>query len=155
MLYIKDSTIPGAGMGLFTDIDIKKGEIVTEYCGEKITWKECEKRNEAMDGLNSYYLYISKNNCIDALHALDTFGRYANDAVGFVRVAGKKNNCEYHIIKKKPYIVAKKNIKAGEEIFVSYGKEYWEVMKDYFEKKFASASPVLITSDEVLSEKVA
>jgi SET domain-containing protein len=138
MLYVKESTIPGAGLGLFTDAPIRKGEIIVAYEGEKITWAECIRRNEAQEGMNPYFFYISKNNCIDAQHTPEALGRYANDAKGYIRIAGLKNNAEYQVIKKKPYIVAKRNIKAGEEILVSYGKEYWDVMKEYLNKQ---ASP--------------
>jgi uncharacterized protein len=147
MLYIKESTISGAGMGLFTDEPIKKGAIVTEYEGEQLTWTECEKRNEAQEGLNPYFFYISKKNCIDAQHTLDSLGRYANDAMGYVRIAGLKNNAEYQVMKKKPYIVAKRNIKPGEEIFVSYGKEYWQVMKEYFDAKFSNNNTLNNTAE--------
>jgi SET domain-containing protein len=136
MLFIQESLIPGAGKGLFTDTLIKKGKIIIEYTGEKLTWAQCEKRNNEQEGLNGYFFFVSKNNCIDAQHTLDSLGRYANDAQGYKKVEGLKNNAEYQIIKRKPYIIAKKNIKAGEEIFVSYGKEYWDVMKEYFDKQY-------------------
>lgn len=134
MLVVKPSKIPNAGNGLFTSKFIKKGETIVEYKGENITWKECQKRNEKHEGMGSYYLYISKKNCIDAEHVLDSLGRYANDAKGYFKIKGLKNNAEYQIIKNKAFIVATKKIKADEEIFVSYGKEYWKVMKEYFNK---------------------
>src|SRR4051812_10927776 len=130
MLYVKKSQLPKAGKGLWTTNEIKKGEIVCEYEGEKLTWKECLKRNENQKGKGAYYFYINSKNCIDAQYTLDCLGRYANDAAGFVRVAGIRNNSKYDIIKGKPYIVATRNIHAGSEIFVSYGKEYWEAMKE-------------------------
>jgi SET domain-containing protein len=136
MLFVQESLIPNAGMGLFTDAPIKKGEIVIEYTGEQLTWAECEKRNDAQEGVNGYFFFVSKKICIDAQNTPESLGRYANDAQGYKKVDGLRNNAEYQIIKKKPYIVAKRNIKAGEEIFVSYGKEYWDVMKEYFDEQF-------------------
>jgi uncharacterized protein len=130
MLFVKKSKLPGSGKGLFTKDPIKRGEIVCEYEGEKLSWKECEARNSNMPKKKkgAYYFYINSRNCVDASHALDTFGRYANDAQGPQRVTGMRNNSRYEVIKGKPYIVASRNIKAGEEILVSYGKEYWEAM---------------------------
>lgn len=130
MLYVKKSKIPKSGKGLFTDAPIKRGDIVCEYEGEKISWKECEARNAKLPGnkKGAYFFYINNRNCVDAAHALDTFGRYANDASGPSKIEGLRNNSNYEVIKGKPYIVAKRNIKAGEEILVSYGKEYWEVI---------------------------
>lgn len=152
MLFIQESLIPYAGKGLFTDSDIKKGEIVVEYTGEKLTWAECEKRNNEQEGVNGYFFFISKNNCIDAQNTPESLGRYANDAQGYKRVPGLKNNAEYQIIKGKPYIVAKKNIKAGEEIFVSYGKEYWDVMKEYLDEQFQKKIQQENVTNTVLSQ---
>ncbi|MEI6508181.1 MAG: SET domain-containing protein [Bacteroidota bacterium] len=135
MLYVKKSKIPKSGKGLWTSIDIKKGGVVCEYEGEKLTWKECLKRNEALEGFGAYYFYITSKNCIDAQNTLWSLGRYANDAAGFGRIDGLRNNSCYEIRKGKPYIVASRNIKANEEIFVGYGKEYWEAIKEGFEKK--------------------
>ena len=61
-LYIDESTLAGAGKGLFTDTLIKRGERIVEYTGDIITWKECERRNNAMkDGIGAYYFYVSYN----------------------------------------------------------------------------------------------
>lgn len=128
MLYVKKSKLPKAGKGLFTAKPIKKGEIVCEYEGEKISWKECLKRNEAQEGKGGYYFHITNQNCVDAQYTLWALGRYANDATGISKVDGLRNNAKYEVIKGKPYIKAIKNIKENEEIFVSYGKAYWEVM---------------------------
>lgn len=130
MLYVKKSQIPKSGKGLYTTHDIKKGETVCEYEGEKITWKECLARNEAQTGKGAYYFYISAKNCVDAQYTTWALARYANDAAGFGRVKGLRNNSQYQVIKGKPYIVATRNIKAGSEVFVSYGKEYWEAMSE-------------------------
>jgi uncharacterized protein len=129
MLSIKTSQLPSAGMGLWAEKDFKRGEIIVKYDGEKITWKECERRNLAQEGYGCYYLFISKNKCIDAQHTTWAQGRYANDAAGLVRKAGKRNNSKYEIIKGEAFIKATRNIKAGEEIFVSYGKGYWNTIR--------------------------
>lgn len=129
MLKVKKSQLPNAGKGLFTTHAIKKGEVVCEYEGEHLTWKECEERNQALPGKGAYYFYINSKNCVDAQYTLWAIGRYANDAAGLSRVKGLRNNCKYDIKKGIPYIVATRNIKAGEEIFVAYGKDYWDAMR--------------------------
>jgi uncharacterized protein len=131
MLKVKKSTLPGAGKGLFTLKDIKKGQIVCEYEGEKITWDEAIKRNDKNKG--GYVYYISDKVCIDAWNAKKTFGRYANDAAGLNRVKGLRNNSVYYEVKNRVYIKATRNIKAGSEIFVSYGRSYWNIMKKELE----------------------
>ncbi len=128
MLEVKPSQIPNAGKGLYTTHDIKKGDVVCEYEGEKVTWKECERRNEAQTSQGVYYFYISPKNCVDAQYTMDAKARYANDAAGFGRVPGLMNNCVYEVRKGKPYIIATRNIKAGSEILVSYGRSYWRTL---------------------------
>ena len=128
-LQVKPSTIPDSGKGLFTKTPIKKGETVVEYTGEIVTWKTCQKRNEKQEGFGGYYFYISEKRCIDAQYDLNALARYANDAAGFSRIPGIRNNCRYEVIKNKAYIVASRNIKPGEEIFVAYGRDYWNALK--------------------------
>ena len=128
-LEVKKSKIPGAGKGLFAKEMFKRNDKVIEYTGEIITWKECQKRNEALDGVGLYYFYVSDKKCIDAQNVPESLARYANDAAGFVRLPGFRNNARFEVIKSKPYIIASRNIKPGDEIYVSYGKEYWDAMR--------------------------
>lgn len=123
-LAVKKSTLPGAGKGLFTKRDIKKGERFVEYLGEVITEAELDRRAE--NDIYGYAFFISKKKCIDAYYQPEALARYANDAKGIVRIKGIKNNCCYTIWKQRGWIQAERNIKAGEEIFVSYGAEYWK-----------------------------
>jgi len=126
---VKKSKIPNAGKGLFAKALFKRGEPILEYTGEQITWAECQKRNNALDGVGAYYFYITERKCIDALYRLDSLARYVNDAAGFVRIPGIRNNSRFEIIKGKPFIVASRNIFPGDEIYVGYGREYWAAMR--------------------------
>ena len=134
MLIIKKSRLPNAGKGLFTTTEIRKDETVCEYKGEKVTWAECEVRNQKLDGHGNYYFYVNKNNCVDAQNTPQHFGRYANDAAGIGRVPGIRNNSIYVVRKGVPFIVATRRIKAGEEIYVSYGRSYWNIVKQNMKK---------------------
>jgi uncharacterized protein len=126
-LIVKKSQLPNAGKGLFTTKDIEKNEKVIEYKGEIIDWKEYEKRvAEDKDG---YLFFISKKRCIDAFSTPQHKARYANDAAGLSRVKGLRNNCSYQIFGDKCFIVAERDIEAGEEIFVNYTKEYWDCIR--------------------------
>lgn len=124
---VKKSQLPGAGKGLFTKKEIKKGERFIEYLGEIITEKELEKRAE--QDKYGYGFYINKKKCIDAYNTPEAIARYANDAKGFSRIKGLRNNCCYDVWKQRGWIKAERNIKAGEEIFVDYGNEYWKDIK--------------------------
>jgi SET domain-containing protein len=126
-LTVKTSQLPNSGKGLFTTTAIKKGTKIIEYLGEIIDWKEYEKRVERDE--DGYLFFISKKHCIDAWNTPQHKARFANDAAGLGRVKGLNNNSEYVIEDNKCFIVAKKDIAAGEEIFVSYTKEYWDCVR--------------------------
>lgn len=124
-LFVQDSTIPGAGKGLFTKTEIAKGTRIVEYKGRRTVWKEV--KNDS----SNYYIYtINRNNVIDAQKTLSALARYANDAKGLTRVKGLTNNCVYVNDGNRAFIEAVKNIPAGAEILVDYTKEYWDVMKE-------------------------
>ena len=126
-LIVKTSLLPNAGKGLFTDKLIKKNKKIIEYKGEIIDWKEYEKRvKEDKDG---YLFYINKKRCIDAFSTPRYKARFANDAEGIGRVKGLKNNACYEIFGDRCFIVAERDIKANEEIFVSYSKDYWDCIR--------------------------
>ncbi len=124
-LAVKPSTIPGAGKGLFTKIFIPKGTRIIENTGKISTWKEVQH----FEGENTYIFYVNRNKVIDSLHDEKALARYANDASGMVKVPGIRNNSRYVIEDERVYIEAAKDIEPGAEIFVSYGKEYWDVLK--------------------------
>lgn len=127
MLYIEKSLLPGAGKGLFTSKPIKKGKRIVEYTGDIITYKEYGERTQK--NRYGYLLYINQYRCIDAFDHPEALARYANDANGLVKVKGLFNNSTYEIIGNRGYIVAFRNIPAHSEIFVGYGKNYWEDIK--------------------------
>ena len=124
-LVVKKSGLPDAGKGLFTRINIAKGTRIVEYKGRIQRWQDVKDQ----DGINGYLMYINRNVVINALPAIDTLGRYANDARGLVRKEGLRNNSEYVSEGKRCFIEATRNIKAGEEILVNYGREYWALIK--------------------------
>lgn len=125
-LYVKRSTLPGSGKGLFTKVLIPKGTRIVEYKGRRTVWKDVKDD----DGKNGYIFYITSKCVIDALPTVKALGRYANDAKGYSRVKGITNNSEYVVDKKRCFIESVKNIPAGSEIFVGYGAEYWKTMRD-------------------------
>lgn len=124
-LVVKRSTIPNSGKGLFTKKPIPKGTRIVEYKGKKTTWKDVDHD----DGRNGYIYYINRNHVIDAKPHTKALARYANDANGIVRIKGISNNAQYVNDDMKVYIEATKDIPAGAEILVRYGKEYWDTIK--------------------------
>lgn len=123
-LVVKNSTIPGSGLGLFTTIDIAKGDWIIEYKGRITTWKEVE-----YDDTNMYLYTVNPKHVIDARRTLKSLARYVNDAKGLTRIKGITNNCVYVNDGLRVYVEAIKNIPAGAELFVDYGKAYWDVIR--------------------------
>jgi SET domain-containing protein len=124
-LFVKKSTLPGAGKGLFTKKFIPKGTRIVEYRGKTRTWKEVQ----ADEDENPYIYYVKRSFVIDALNDKKALARYANDATGLKRVKDIKNNAEYVEDGTRVFIEASRDIPANSEIFVSYGKEYWQVIR--------------------------
>jgi len=124
-LAVKRSGLPGAGKGLFTKKIIPKGTKIVEYKGKVSSWKNADHR----DGGNGYIYYVKRYHVIDALPRKEALARYANDARGLVRLKGVRNNAEYVEEGLRVYIQSTRDIPAKGEIFVGYGKEYWDAIR--------------------------
>lgn len=109
-LIVKKSS---SGLGLYTLVTLKKGDLVIEYVGEKITEAEANRRG------GKYLFELNDNWTIDG-KGRDNIARYINHSC--------KPNCypELDEAEEHIYIYAKKNIKAGEELTYHYGKMYFD-----------------------------
>ncbi|MDB5250244.1 MAG: nuclear protein [Segetibacter sp.] len=123
-LEVKESNIPGAGKGLFTTKFIPKGTRITEYKGRVRTWEEAQ-----WDDTNLYIFYVNDDYVIDANRRKKTVARYINDAKGLQKIKGLYNNAQFVKDDLRVFVEATKDIAAGSEIFVDYGKEYWQVIR--------------------------
>ena len=100
-----------AGLGLFAMENIKKGQLIIEYTGERITQDQANKRG------GRYLFEVTDTLVIDGTKREHT-ARYINHAC-------KPNaEAEHEEENDRIYIRAKKNIKIGEEITFHYGKTY-------------------------------
>ncbi len=102
-----------AGLGLFAVADFKKGELVIEYTGERITEAEANRRG------GKYLFELNNDWTIDGKGRENT-ARYLNHAC--------KPNCypELSEDETRIFIYAKRAIKAGEELTYHYGKMYFD-----------------------------
>ncbi len=103
-----------AGLGLFAERDIPKGEEIIEYVGERI---KADLRD------NKYIFNVNKRVDIDGSPRWNT-ARYINHSC--------RPNAEAVNRAGRIFIEAIKNIKAGDEITYHYGKEYFT--SDYIQK---------------------
>lgn len=121
-LYVKDSQIPNSGKGLFTSIDIEKNEIISKFIGEILSDYESDIRSNSGD--DDYFMNLPSGKILDC-KLTDCFAKYANDSE--VMPSGFKNNSFISMDDEDNVVlVAKRDISAGEEIFVGYGKKYWK-----------------------------
>jgi SET domain-containing protein len=124
-LVIKKSKLPGAGLGLFTRIFIPKGTRIVEYKGRISQWKQLEQKEWA----NKYIFYVTRHHVINAQPFKKSLARYANDANGISKMKGARNNANYVSSGKRVFIEARSDIRAGSEILVDYGRDYWRAIR--------------------------
>lgn len=122
-LYVQASAISGAGKGLYTAIPIHRGEVIARYHGERLMATEAKER--AARGADDYFVMLMNGSTLDGMHA-ECFAKYANDVEG-PGTSQLRNNAVITLDDKgHPCVIATRTIKAGGEVYVGYGKEYWE-----------------------------
>lgn len=128
--YVAKSGIEGAGYGLYTDRDLKKGTTLMEYTGEHISTKVFQDRY-GDDGFGSYAMTLNKSTVIDARETSAGIARYICDFFN----SGKTANVKFESTGRRVEITAIKDIKAGEELLVNYGKDMRRALGFYKKKK--------------------
>jgi uncharacterized protein len=121
-LYVRESQIPGSGNGLFTAIALYEDEVISIFKGEILSDKEAHCRE--INGEYGYFIKMPDGVIFDCMK-VNCYAKYANDALGLVKTKYKSNSNIRLDENGRVCIVAKRNILKGEEIFCSYGKEYW------------------------------
>lgn len=128
-LSIRKSGIPGAGDGLYAEQDIPKDELIAYYAGKKVTQKEY---NEIYAKKEHFYMFTMPECANEPNYPFIDGDRthYASKA-NFApdTINGMPANIQNSYFAKlchAPYIAlyAARDIKKGEEIFVSYGPNY-------------------------------
>ena len=118
ILDIKPSNIKNGGNGLFSLQNIPNETMIGYYIGDILSGN-----NKVTD----YSFQISKKYFIDAKEFPRCYIAMINDAKNSQFV----NNCEFRIIEKKIKknnkicLYSIKDIKRYDELFASYGDEYW------------------------------
>jgi uncharacterized protein len=101
------------GLGLFATTPIKKRAFIVEYKGRKLTTEQAE----VLEARGNRYLYeINSRWTIDGTTRRN-LGRYANHSC--------RPNARSYRVGHKVFLRAIKNIKPGDEITYSYGRDYF------------------------------
>ncbi|MBX2866398.1 SET domain-containing protein-lysine N-methyltransferase [Candidatus Kaiserbacteria bacterium] len=100
-----------AGLGLFTKEDLVKDDFIIEYIGEHISHEESDRRG-------GKYLFTLNDDIIVDGKDRKNKARYINHSC--------RPNCDAEIEDEERILIrARKRIKAGEELTIDYGKEYF------------------------------
>ncbi len=98
------------GLGLFAAEDIPKGTRIIQYVGKIIS-------NEEADQHRGRYLFtLDSEQTIDG-SSRKNLARYINHSC--------RPNADSDVIDKEIWIIAKRKIKASEEITINYGRSYF------------------------------
>jgi len=102
------------GKGVFAVLPLAEGEMLIEYRGEVITWKEALRRHphDPANPNHTFYFHIDDKNVIDGKQGGNS-ARWFNHSC--------KPNCEAEEDGGRVFIKALRNIEAGEELFYDYG----------------------------------
>lgn len=131
--FVQESTIPGAGQGLFLSESAKDKEMIGRYSGKVLS------AEQVATSKSKYILRVNKKLFIDAEELGHLEGRYLNCA----RKAGRKVNVRFRASLQVNYCVttgiawvpfyAKDDIivEPGTltELLADYGKEFWEALE--------------------------
>ena len=117
-IEIRQSTIPNAGNGVFAKQNINSGDMLGYYRGEALTPDQYNKRFK--DKLYAAYVLPVQNGTINVDAEKNGYNWVSR--VNTPRGTNMKTNIYWD---DNGHVYAKRNIKAGEELFVSYGAAYW------------------------------
>ena len=120
------------GRGVYAIAPIAKGDVIIEYKGQMITWKEAEKRHphNPKEPDHTFYFHIDDKHVIDA-NVGGNAARWINHACN--------PNCESDIDEEnhRVFIKALRRIEPGEELFYDYGLVIDERYTPKVKKQFA------------------
>ena len=129
-MRIGPSQIKGAGLGLFLEEDANANEWIARYSGDPINRAECERRRHSQ-----YRLQVHKNLFLDAVDKKHFEGRFINDARGSRYKTNARFAANYATYTCSltgltwVRIYATRKIRAGEEIFIDYGADFWKKLQ--------------------------
>jgi SET domain-containing protein len=114
--YLETRTSAIQGTGAFAIRNIRKGTRLIEYLGERISWRTADKRydDDKMGRHHTFLFTVDDKVVIDG-------ARKGNDA-RFLNHSCD-GNCEAITDRKRIFIEARRNIKAGDELLYDYAYE--------------------------------
>ena len=118
------------GRGVYSKTKLKKGEMLIEYVGQVITWKEALRRHphDPKNPDHTFYFHIDDKHVID--------GKFDSNAARWINHACTPN-CEAEEIDGRIFIKTLRTIQPDTELFYDYGliidEPYTKKLKKQFE----------------------
>lgn len=141
-LEVRVSTIPNSGFGLFTLIDRDIGDFIAPYHGRLLTLDQMNSMyGNATNDLGPYVVKMGANKYMDTA-CMRSAGSFANANPSHNNAKLAIDNAHNTV-----NIKATKRIKAGEEVFLSYGSHY-------FARKNNLPKPVYSTSTRKIKDEI-
>lgn len=114
-IYISQSQVKDAGLGVYTRDFIPKDTVIDEYYGELYNIGFSPSR---------YFVEIMPNWGVDAFNYPRCYMAMMNDTFG----TNITTNCEFDIDieAKRVFIKTLIDVQPHSELFVSYGEDYWK-----------------------------
>lgn len=102
------------GKGVFAVQDIAEGQVLAEYTGERIAWRQAQERHphDSAQPTHTFYFHIDDRQVID--------GKFGGNASRWINHSCQPN-CYADARDGRIFITALRNIKAGEELNYDYG----------------------------------
>mmetsp|Transcript_13139 Transcript_13139/g.17028 ORF Transcript_13139/g.17028 Transcript_13139/m.17028 type:complete len:348 (-) Transcript_13139:40-1083(-) len=113
--YAKTSTIQHGGLGLFAGEDIKAGDTIIEYTGKMLSYKQARTIKN-----RTYLKAISFTKHLDGNVDYASDAKYIND-----NTDKSKHNVKFSKKDERIFVIADRDLKKDEELFVDYGRGHW------------------------------
>jgi SET domain-containing protein len=123
-LELDKSKIRGAGYGVFAKRDLKPGMKLGIYAGEVISEEDALQRED-----RTYFFRV--NHGSGGSHIVDARDNNYANILKFINGVKssrqrKRQNCVSYQYKSAIYYKTVSEVKAGEELLLDYGDDYWE-----------------------------
>ena len=154
-MHLEDSILIGdeiqegiePGKGVFPHINFSKGEIISYYSGWNISRKDADLlRNE-----NTHSHIMTRNYCIDSVLGVETeeeMEQFQLKGLGSFINHSNDPNVEFINIDGHLCVKALRNIQSFEELYVSYGKRFWDQQYERTDKGIALRQEIIQRSEK-------
>ena len=118
------------GKGVFAVQDIAEGEVLIEYTGEVISWKEALRRHphDPAQPNHTFYFHLDDGHVID--------GKYEGNSAKWINHSCEPN-LEAEQVGNRVFLDALRDIAPGEELFFDYGLVIDARMTPKLKKEYA------------------